>query len=360
MFAGHSRSTVALLLGGCVLQESMGPSTDVPADTEVAPPDGAPPEDSDAPTTFVVDPPPELYEGCPLMPADTFFHADVRALPVHPSSETWRAYLGHDARLHLPATPDTSNPFAPVVYGVPHALADADTPRREVTYDGFYPVSRQYPGPFPLPAGLDIQTGFDQQTIILETDACELYELIGFTNLLGPAANGGAWFDLREHGPHPERWSVTAPRFPILATQVRASELRAGRIDHVLAVSIPMLSEGPPIWPALATDGRSDDRDAPPMGAWFRLRSDVDIDAMPPPIRTIARALQVHGGLIADTGGREDHLHLKLEKTTDWRDASGQDLRPILRTLGDHVTVADLEFLDPTPMRIDEDSWQIR
>ena len=294
------------------------------------------------------------------MPADTVFHADVRSLPVHPRSEAWKAHFGLSSPVHLPAAPDTSTPWAPVVYGVPHALADATTPRRTVIYDGFYPVSAQFPGPFPIPAGLDVQTGFDQQTIVLETDECGLYELIGYANFFAPTANGGAFSDLRRHGPGPERWSVTAPRFPLLPIQVRTDEIVAGRIDHVLAVSHPWVSSSDPVWPALATDGRSDAVDAPPMGAWMRLRADADVSSMPPAIRTLATAMQVHGILLSDTGGNEGRLVLKLEKSAAWRDAAGQDLIPVLRTLQQYVTVDDLDFIDPTPMQVDPDSWQIR
>lgn len=357
---------IALLCGGC-LGSDPGAGRDTAADSDTAervletdPGDTDAAHDTDPGRTYVVDPPPSPYQGCPLMPADTVFHADVRSLPVHPRSEAWKANLGLASSIHLPAAPDNTYPWAPVVYGVPHALADASTPRRNVLYDGFYPVSAQYPGPFPLPPGLDVQTGFDQQTIILETDACGLYELIGYANILVPTANGGAYTDLRSHGPGAERWSVTAPRFPLLPIQVRTDEIAAGRIDHVLAVSHPWVSSGPPVWPAIGTDGRSDEEDAPPMGAWMRLRADVDVSDMPSPIQTLATAMKVHGLLLADTGGGEGRLVLKLQKSATWEDDSGEDLIPVLRTLQQHITVDDLEFIDPTPMQRSPDSWRIR
>jgi len=330
-----------------------GLADDDPSDTDPA-------ADTDGAASYLADPPPTPYQGCVLMPADTVFHADVRALPVHPRSDAWKANLGLASSVHLPATPDTTYPWAPVVYGVPHTLADASTPRRKVIYDGFYDVSSQFPGPFPLPAGLDVQTGFDQQTIILQTDTCGLYELIGYANILAPTANGGSYTDLRAHGPGAERWSVTAPRFPLLPIQVRTDEIAAGRIDHVLAVSHPWVSSAPPVWPAMGTDGRSDEEDAPPMGAWMRLRADVDTSSMPPAIQILARAMKVHGLLLADTGGGEGRLVVKLQKSATWKDASGQDLIPVLRTLQQHITVDDLEFVDPTPMQRAPDSWRIR
>lgn len=357
------------LAAGCIVL-GPGPGVDAPTDAPVdgvvvdSGSEGADSGDT-ATTTFVHATPPRTLYGCTIFPADTVFHADVRRLDVHPRDAAWRARLGHDAPVKLPSALDQSQ-FPAVRYGVPHTLADADTPRRTVTYDGLYPVAKQFPGPFPLPAGLDVQTGFDLQTIVVEHDACELYELIGYTNILGHRANGGAWFDLEAHGPAPEGWAVTASRVPILAVQVRADEIAAGRIDHAMAISIPKVARdvdgpgGDPLWPAAMSDGTGDDPDDPPMGAWFRLRHDVDLSTWPAPLQIVGQALKIHGAFLADTGGVPGTLTLKLEKSNDWRDAGGVDVSKELAKLQQHLTVGDLEIVDASPMRADPTGWRIR
>lgn len=322
--------------------------------------------DTDPGATYVLPYAPEPVAGCTVFPADTFFHADVRTLPLHPSSATWLDHLGRDRPLRVPAKLNTSDPWAPVRYGVPMNLADADTPRRTVIMDGFYPVDRQYTGPYPLPPGLDVQTGFDQQTIVLETDACESYELIGYSDILAPAANGGAKWDLSTHDHLPLGHGVTAPGLPLLGLQLQAEEVRRGRVDHVLAFSLPDPAkdvEGPdgdPLWPALRSDGQSTDPDAVRMGAWFRLRADVDTSQMPDPVRVVAEALRVHGAILGDTGGLTDAVVFKLQKTDDWEDAAGDPVDGLLARLGEWITVGDLEVVDPTGMRSGKGSLAIR
>jgi len=323
---------------------------------------GAPvtPPSADTGSTLGVEDPPATLGGCVVFPADTFFHAVVEDLPVHPDSARWIRRLGAGRALRVPAAANTDIPWAPVRYGVPITLADADTPRREVTMDGHYPVDRQYQGPYPIPPGLDVQTGFDQQTIIVDVEACAAYELIGYSNIFRPMANGGVRWDLATHDALPDAAAVTAPRWPILGTVLRADEIRAGRIDHVLAFTIPDVArdapevEGDVLWPALASDGTADEPDAVPMGAWLRLRADVDLSGAPAAVQVVGDALRRHGMLLGDTGGTADALHLKLEKREVWQDASGADVARILTDLGPWITAGDLEVIDPTSIRAED------
>lgn len=98
-------------------------------------------------------------------------------------------------------------------------------------------------------------------------------------------------------------FGANATHLNLLGGVMTVPELRSGRIDHALAISIPEARRG--VWslPANATDGQSDDPAAIPEGARFRLDPKLDIDALdlPPMTRMMARAAQRHGMVVANT-----------------------------------------------------------
>src|SRR5206468_2850639 len=91
------------------------------------------------------------------------------------------------------------------------------------------------------------------------------------------------WFDPWPDGtPH----GVTASRIPLLATLQTLDELRAGSINHLVAIDIPHVSlsmSSRPHFRSPATDSDGDDAadpDAIPEGTRFRLPASLDIDAL--------------------------------------------------------------------------------
>jgi hypothetical protein len=299
--------------------------------------------------------------GCTIFPRETVFHADIRALPVHPRSAEWIAFLGESSALRLPSVPVPMVPLPPLRYGVPINRADASTPRMRVEYNGVYAIERQYGGPFPKPSPFAIQDGFDQHTVVLETSECASYELIGATDFFGVLrALGGARVDLGSHDYLPRAHSVTAPGLSNLATLLRADEVRAGRIDHVMLFSMPRVKSTEPLWPAKRTDGIATEADAIPMGAWLRLRADFDLAPLPRAAQIVARALQRHGLLLGDTGGVADALVMRIEKSDLYVDAAGRSVEADLHAIQDFVTAGDFEVIDAAPMQVDPESLRIR
>jgi hypothetical protein len=98
-------------------------------------------------------------------------------------------------------------------------------------------------------------------------------------------------------------FGANATHLNLLGGIMTVPELRSGRIDHALVLSIPQARRG--VWslPANATDGRSDDPAAIPEGAWFRLDPELDIDRLdlPPMTKMMAEAAQRHGMVVANT-----------------------------------------------------------
>jgi hypothetical protein len=104
--------------------------------------------------------------------------------------------------------------------------------------------------------------------------------------------------------PNP-RWGASATSLPMLGGLMRIDELRAGRIDHALAIAVPRARAGVWSWPAQRTDGSVDSAGAIPLGTRFRIDPSVDLDRLPmsPLVRAMARAAQRYGIVVRDTGG---------------------------------------------------------
>ena len=102
-------------------------------------------------------------------------------------------------------------------------------------------------------------------------------------------------------------------------------------------------------WPARHSDGPSTDPDAPPMGAWLRLKPTVVVDDLPEQARVVARALQEYGMVLAGTGGT-----LAVAGTVDRRWDDDQ-----LLELG-RLTAEDFEVVDASGIMVSADSMEAR
>jgi hypothetical protein len=100
-------------------------------------------------------------------------------------------------------------------------------------------------------------------------------------------------------------WGATATSLPAIAGTMTVDELKRGRIDHALAISVPDARAGVFAFPARRTDGTLSDPGAIPEGARFRLDPRVEVDRLEGPavVRTIARAAQRYGLIVRDKTG---------------------------------------------------------
>jgi hypothetical protein len=85
---------------------------------------------------------------------------------------------------------------------------------------------------------------------------------------------------------------------------MRIAELSRGRIDHALAMNVPVARAGEFSWPAQRTDGIGGAA-AIPEGARLRLDPSLDLGELklPPLTRAIARAAQRFGIVVRDQTG---------------------------------------------------------
>jgi hypothetical protein len=250
---------------------------------------------------------------CPAFPADNVWHADISALPVHARSAAWLANMTSTARLHPDFGPSYGEQSVP--YGIPITVVKPSHRKVKVRF-GYADESDRvrYPlGKDTKVEGGQWRTG-DRHTIVVDAERCRLYETWATRRTAkGWRAGSGAVWDLRSNALRPAGWtSADAAGLPILPGLLRYDEVRAGRVDHAIRFTTDV-TDRRFVWPARHQAGAVDDRNYPPMGARFRLKAGFDMTGLRGDTRTVLRAMQTHGLILADNGspwyfqGTADH-----------------------------------------------------
>lgn len=282
---------------------------------------------------------------CPMFPADNFWNADVRGLAAHPSSTAWRTTIG--------ATKGLKADFGSGLWdggpiGIPFNTVGPGQPRVPITFEY---DDESDPGPYPVAPNSAREHGGDHHVLTVDTSTCTLYEMFAATRQSDGSwqAGSGAVFDLRSNAQRPSGWtSADAAGLAILAGLVRYEEVAAGRIDHAIRFTAP-LTQRAFIWPATHHASSSTDPNRPPMGAWFRLRTDYDTSGLAPQARVVAEALKTHGMILADNG-------------SSWYMSGAPDERwdnDALRQLSS-IKGSDLTAVDASALMVDPHSGQSR
>jgi hypothetical protein len=101
-------------------------------------------------------------------------------------------------------------------------------------------------------------------------------------------------------------WGGRVTGWNYIGGLIQPAEIIQGRIDHALVFLIPRraAATGLYVWPAQGTDGVSSDPFALRLGSRIQLDPSIDVNTLPlnAGAKVIARALQVYGGWIGDTG----------------------------------------------------------
>ena len=187
----------------------------------------------------------------------------------------------------------------PLPRGLGHAAAGAREVRVRV---------RVGQGPLPDPPGVPIEGGRssdgDRHVIVVDRSRCRLYELYAAYPLNGGAQlEGRLGRDLEPalEPPAPAWTSADAAGLPILPGLARYDEVRRGRIDHALRITVPRTRRAF-IYPARHFASDSGDPDLPAMGQRVRLRRASTCRGFPRQSRVVLRALKRYGTLVADNG----------------------------------------------------------
>ncbi|HEY3339464.1 MAG TPA: LamG domain-containing protein [Propionicimonas sp.] len=158
-----------------------------------------------------------------------------------------------------------------------------------------------------IPADLRPDLSSDGSVSIYNADTTEVVELWKARKVDGKwqACWGGKIAAAnRAAGTFTYGYGASASGLALWGVTIRQSELLAGRIDHVINLSIPFTKKGTLSWPANRTDGWKGGTQLA-IGQMLRLPASLDLSAMKlsPVARTIARAAQEYGVIISDTSG---------------------------------------------------------
>jgi hypothetical protein len=287
--------------------------------------------------------------GCQVFPADNIWNAPVDTLPVHPNSDAFIATLGADGHLH----PDFGTFWQGAPIGIPYVTVPGTQPSVPVTFDY---ADESDPGPYPIPPGAPIEGGSDsdgdRHVLVLDRDACVLYELFYAFPQGGGAswtAGSGAIFDLSSNALRPDGWtSADAAGLPILPGLVRYDEMmEQGEIHHAVRFTAAQTRDAY-VWPARHDASSLDGMQYPPMGQRFRMKADYDITGFSPEVQVVLRALKTYGMILADNGS---NWYISGQHDARWDDALLGELK--------QVPGRAFEAVDVSSLMVDPDSGQV-
>ena len=229
--------------------------------------------------------------GCSVFPPDNAFNRRVDRLPVAADSARLIATIGAGTGLH----PDFGS-----VAGIPYAVVGRRTRRSRVSFDYAAESDR---GPYPIPARPPIEAGSDHHLLLVDRDACRLYELFAARRTpTGWHAGSGAIWSLRSNRLRPRGWtSADAAGLPILAGLARYGEVHSGVINHALRFTVAATQSGY-ILPATHSASSSTDKTLPVMGLRLRLNANYDLSRFHGQALVILKALKQYGMMVADNG----------------------------------------------------------
>jgi hypothetical protein len=196
-------------------------------------------------------------------------------------------------------------------YTVPLFLAGRRTPRSRVRFTAPWRPRRAMVR-VPIPANLVPDPSSDGHVAVIDRSThCEYDFWQLRRGRRGWEASWGNALRATGSGVYPRGYSARGSGFALLAGVVMPYALRRGRIDHALLMSYPSTRAGGPVRPATESDGRTRGRSAMPEGARVQLDPSLDLDSLGLQgyERTIARALQVYGAYVGDTGGNGISLY---------------------------------------------------
>jgi serine/threonine-protein kinase len=196
--------------------------------------------------------------------------------------------------------------------------ADANTKKRafQRTDDFYTPDCDPAPMPVPANGALEGETGYactqdgDCHLLVVSRAEHRLYEMWR-ANIVGDQFYGGCmaiWDMSRVYGPEgrgEQCTSADAGGFPIAPLLFSADEVKAGKIDHAIRFILPNERMRSKTYqhPGTHAGGPAGPTDAPIYGSRWRLKSSFNLASLPNEgARTVARALQQYGMVLADGG----------------------------------------------------------
>src|SRR5436309_15165931 len=224
---------------------------------------------------------------CPVFPKSNPWNQRVDRLPVAKNSAAVISSIGASTGLHADFG---SSLWQGKPIGIPFDVVTRKTRRSRVTFE--YSDESDHVG-YPIPKRVHIEGGSDHHALLIDRNACRLYELGGLERRGGRwRAWAGATWNLRSNRVRPAGWtSADAAGLPIFPGLARYDEARRGVIDHALRFTVERTRRAY-VYPARHYASNLTDPDLPPMGLRVRLKASFDTSRFPPQSRVVLEALK--------------------------------------------------------------------
>jgi len=287
----------------------------------------------------------------PTLPADSVWRRDISSAPVASDSATVIGWLDGEG--------GWGSGSMRIDFSIEVLHADGATPYLNFTPTGnFYdPDCDQVPVPVPAGGALEGEVGYectsggDCHLLVVHDPTNTLYEMWTANITVGGFFGGClALWDLDllypPEGRGEQCTSADAAGFPIAPLLISPDEVAAGSIDHALRFILPnsRMREDVYVRPASHAGGPSGPATAVSYGSRLRLRADYPLETLPnDAARTIARAMQKYGIVLADGGTIALTAQSDRFTTATW---AGLGIDSY--SLGD-LAVTDFEIIDTGP-----------
>jgi hypothetical protein len=277
---------------------------------------------------------------CPVFPRSSQWNQPVDRLPLHPRSSAMVDAVGSSRRAHADFG---SGLYEGGPIGIPFKVVGGRQKRVPVSFEYADESDR---GRYPLPPNVPIEGGRgsdgDRHVIVVDRSRCRLYELYAAYPENGGTrwrAGSGAVWNLRTNRLRPRGWtSADAAGLPILPGLARHDEVKRGRIDHALRITVPRTRRAY-IYPARHFASNSSDPNLPAMGQRVRLKRGFDVSRFPRQTRVVLRALKRYGAIVADNGSA---WYVSGAPSKGW---NNDDLHSLGRVRGSDFEVVDTSRL---------------
>jgi hypothetical protein len=273
---------------------------------------------------------------CSVFPKSNPWNRRVDRLPVARNSAAIIASIGVSTGLHADFG---SGLWEGSRIGIPFDVVTHKTLRTRV---GFEYSDESDHVRYPIPKRVHIEGGSDHHALLLDRDACRLYELGGLEKRGNRwHAWAGATWSLRSNRVRPAGWtSADAAGLPIFPGLARYDEVRRGVIDHALRFTVERTRRSY-LYPARHFASSPTDPNLPPMGLRVRLKASFDVRPFPRQARIVLVALKRYGMMVADNGA---DWYITGAPNRGW---SNDQLHTLGRVKGSDFEVVDTSKLRP-------------
>jgi hypothetical protein len=273
---------------------------------------------------------------CTVFPKSNPWNRRVDKLPVARNSAAIIASIGVSTGLHADFG---SGLWEGSPIGIPFDVVTRKTLRTRV---GFEYSDESDHVRYPIPKRVHVEGGSDHHALLLDRDACRLYELGGLEKRGARwHAWAGATWNLRSNRVRPAGWtSADAAGLPIFPGLARYDEVRRGVIDHALRFTVERTRRAY-LYPARHFASSLTEVNLPPMGLRVRLKTSFDVSHFPRQARIVLIALKRYGMIVADNGS---NWYITGAPNKGW---SNDQLRTLGQVKGSSFEVVDTSSLRP-------------